>query len=88
MAVDILRKPLACIFHPPSLKHHVPQNRWWPHTLLFSSPCTAAGFTVLALIESYCWCTLWNETVPSFNVFCASKNVYSIKEKLPYFYDF
>jgi len=76
----------SCLHLPPSsLKHHVPQNRWWPLTLLFSSPCTAVGCTVLALIESYCWCTLRNETVPSFNVFCASKKVYSIKDKLSYF---
>ena len=42
----------------------------------------------ISLIESDCCCTLWNETLPSFNVFYASKKVYCIKDKLSYFIRF
>ena len=41
-----------------------------------------------SLIESDCCCTLWNETLPSFNVFYDSKKVYCIKDKLSYFIRF
>jgi hypothetical protein len=40
----------SCLHLPPSsLKHYVPHSRWWPLTLLISSPCTAAGLLVLFL---------------------------------------